>query len=152
MGNDLLITTSNLPLLRRFTLGGPAFFENMLEDLNLLQQRTTDNFPPCNIIELDKGKHRVEIALAGFDPKNIKITVENGLLTVSTTSEEIDEHDTQNYTWRGIARRAFTRQFRLMEYGTVISAKFTNGLLSIDTEQVLPDALKPKEIKIECIS
>jgi molecular chaperone IbpA len=60
-------------------------------------------------------------------------------------NEEGDQH---RYLHRGIAARAFERQFQLADYVQVTSASLANGLLAIDLRREVPDSVKPRKIEI----
>ena len=105
-----------------------------------------NTYPPHNVIKTGDETRDVEFALAGFNEEDITIVVEDGILTVS--GEQATE-DGKEYLWRGIAARAFTKQFSLSDYWVVTGAKFNDGMLTISTKQEIPDAIKPKTIKIK---
>lgn len=108
----------------------------------------TNSYPPHNVIKTGEVTRDIEFALAGFAEDDISVVVEDGVLTVSG-DQEIEEEPEREYLWRGIGTRAFTKQFSLSEYWEVTGAKFTNGILVISTKQEVPEAIKPKTIKIK---
>jgi molecular chaperone IbpA len=71
---------------------------------------------------------------------------ENQLVVSGKLKEETDE---SRYLHRGIAGRAFERRFQLADYIRVDGARLVNGLLQIDLVREIPEALKPRTIKIE---
>jgi molecular chaperone IbpA len=85
------------------------------------------------------------LAVAGFREKNLSAEVREGVLIVSGKTEE---HDQQNYLYRGIAGRQFERRFQLAEHVEVRGAKLENGLLEIDLERKIPEEKKPRRIAI----
>jgi len=105
-----------------------------------------NSYPPHNVIKTGEDTRDIEFALAGFKEEEIEVVVENGVLTV--TGAQATEDD-KEYLWRGIAARAFTKQFSLTDYWEVTGAKFTDGILTISTKQEVPEAVKPKQIQIK---
>jgi molecular chaperone IbpA len=87
----------------------------------------------------------VTLAVAGFDKDEIEIRVENRTLSIKGTPRQGPEKE---YVFRGIAHRAFLRQFQLDGYMEVVGANLDKGILSIDLRQNLPEAMKPRSISI----
>ena len=106
----------------------------------------TNSYPPHNVVKTGEETRDIEFALAGFTEDDIEITVENEILTVSGVQQADDEKE---YLWRGIAARAFTKQFSLTGYWKVVEAKFKDGILTVSTKQEIPEAIKPKSIEIK---
>jgi molecular chaperone IbpA len=53
------------------------------------------------------------------------------------------------YLHKGISARSFRKSFNLAEYVVVQGASFKDGILSIELERIVPEAMKPKLIKIK---
>ena len=107
------------------------------------------NYPPYNIIDLGEDKHRVEVAVAGFSQDDIVVTVEDGVLKIEGSIEESEEDEGPTYVHRGLAGRKFRRNFELVDYVEVTSATLKDGILVVDLERIIPDALKPKQIEVK---
>ena len=101
-------------------------------------------YPPYNIKKLDDEHYVIEIALAGFGKQNLDIETKDGVLTVSGKIES----DDADYIYKGIADRAFTRNFTLADSVVVKNAELVNGLLKICLERFIPEEKKPKKIDI----
>ena len=86
------------------------------------------------------------MAVAGFAEEDLNITTEQNRLLV--TGERKNEEETGEYLHRGIATRSFERRFNLADHVKVVNASLENGLLHIDLERELPEAMKPRTIKI----
>lgn len=108
-------------------------------------QRDETGFPPYNIEKLAEDQYRITLAVAGFTPDDIEVIRDGNLLTVRGRTKE---GEPRTYLHRGIAGRAFARQFDLAEYVEVIGASLENGLLEIALKRELPEALKPRRIPI----
>jgi molecular chaperone IbpA len=89
--------------------------------------------------------NRISLAVAGFKPDQINVTVEPNTLVVTGREVKKSEHD---YLHRGIAARDFERRFSLADFVEVKDATFEDGLLQIDLVRELPEAMKPKRIEI----
>ena len=104
----------------------------------------SENYPPYNIKSNGKNQYSIELAVAGFDEKDLSIDLDNGQLTVVGNKENTNG----NFMHQGIATRSFKRTFQLAEYVEVIGAGLINGLLTIALEKKLPEELLPKNIEI----
>ena len=106
------------------------------------------SFPPYNIEALDKDKYRITMAVAGFSEDELSLQSENNTLVVSGTKAGKDQNDERKFIHQGIAERNFERKFQLGDHVKVLGADLANGLLSIDLEREIPEALKPRKIEI----
>lgn len=125
-------------------------FETMLRDIESIMQNSvetvSDKFPPHNIIKVNDTHYMVELAIAGFDEKEIDITVKDGLMTVKGEKQQAD--NAVNYLHKGIGTRSFSKTIRLADTIEVQGAAFKNGILSIGLENIIPESKKPKKIEI----
>lgn len=104
-------------------------------------------YPPYNIASEDENRYRITMAVAGFAQEDLDITSEQNTLTV--TGKRAEEKDSaERYLHRGIANRAFERRFNLADHVRVTGASLENGLLHIDLEREIPEAMKPRKIEI----
>jgi len=108
-------------------------------------QRDEAGFPPYNIEKVTEDQYRISLVVAGFAPDDIEIVCRHNLLTVRGKAQQTGP---KTYLHRGIAGRAFERQFDLAEYVEVTGATLDNGLLEIALKRELPDCLKPRRIPI----
>ena len=112
----------------------------------VVNQPRNDSFPPHNIVySKDNESFKVELALAGYAEDDIKITLQDQVLTIET--DELEKTETE-YIHQGIAQRKFKKTFTLGEYLVVEGAEFINGLLTITINKELPEEKKPKTIEI----
>ena len=107
---------------------------------------TSTSYPPYNIEAAGNDAYRITLAVAGFSEADIDITVKENSLTVTGKIERDGESVT--YLHQGIAGRAFERRFNLADYVVVSGANLENGILTIDLERQVPEALKPRKIDI----
>lgn len=117
---DRLSSLFNSPLFLGFD-----HFERLVDTISKAQ----DNYPPYNIEQVGQYGFRITLALAGFDRKNINISLENNQLTIRGHQE--DDPDAV-YIYRGIATRQFIKTFVLADGVEVKNAEFVNGLLHVN--------------------
>jgi molecular chaperone IbpA len=108
-----------------------------------------NGWPPYNIETTGENAYRIEIAVAGFKPDELTLEVKENLLTVTGRKTANDDAGAERtYLHRGLAERDFERRFQLADYVVVKSADLVNGLLAIELNRELPEALKPRRIEI----
>lgn len=115
-------------------------------DRALRADSTTQSYPPYNIEKLDDDSYRISIAVAGFTEGDLSVEVREKSLIVS--ARKADEDTDKTYLHRGIATRAFERRFHLADHVQVTGAAHADGMLHIDLERQVPEALKPRQIQI----
>lgn len=104
-------------------------------------------YPPYNIRKTGETTYVIEIAVAGFGTQDIELELQDGVLTVSGELKAADEA-TDQYLFKGIAERPFTRKFSLADTVVVKNADLFNGMLKIWLERFIPEDKKPQKIKI----
>jgi molecular chaperone IbpA len=138
----------NLNQLTPYAVG----FDRVFDQLNTHARNnaTSTGFPPYNIRKGGDYTYAIEMALAGFSKNDIEIEVAEGLLTVRSIKENDEtneEYDSKIY--RGISYRKFNRKFTLADDIVVKDASLENGMLEITLERIVPDAKKPRIIKVK---
>ncbi len=104
-------------------------------------------YPPYNIEQLGEDGYRITMAVAGFGPEDLDVTITDNTLVVSGKIERQETGET-TYLHRGIAGRAFERRFELAEHIKVAGADLVNGLLQVELKREVPEEKKPKSIAI----
>ncbi len=127
--------------LWRSTVG----FDRLFDVFDEVQKASEDNYPVYNIERLDQDRFQISVALAGFSPDEIALSVEQNVLTLEGHKAE---KEGRTFLYRGISARPFKRQFTLADHVEVKSAAFENGLLVIELERRIPEAMKPRKIAI----
>ena len=124
-------------------------FESMFEDDFF--RAPTVNYPPYNIVKAGKNKYDIEVALAGFNKKDINVNVENGLLTIESKVEEKsnDKDEDGEVIHKGISKRYFKRSFTIADDVEVNGAELKDGLLKVSMEKIVPESKKLKTIQIK---
>ena len=127
--------------LWRSTIG----FDRLFDILDEVQRTAEETYPPYNIERLDENHFQISVALAGFASDEVALTVEQNVLTLEGRKSEKDE---THFLHRGISARPFKRQFTLADHVEVKGARFENGLLVIELQREIPEAMKPRRIPI----
>ena len=118
---------------------------DMFNRLDALTDSASVNYPPYNIVKLNDTTQQLEIALAGFTRDEIEVATERGVLTVSTTKAK---EDGREYTHKGLARRAFARNWQLADDVVVENVTYVDGLLTIDVRKEVPEEQQRKLLPI----
>ncbi|KZN44916.1 Hsp20 family protein [Pseudoalteromonas luteoviolacea] len=105
-------------------------------------------FPPYNIEALDEDKYQITMAVAGFSEQELSLQSENNTLIVTGEKSDKDAQQERKFIHQGIAERNFERKFQLGDHIKVLGAELENGLLVIDLEREIPEAMKPRKIEI----
>ena len=136
--------------LRPFSIGFDDMFdqfENMLGNGNLTMQ---SNYPPYNIRKTGRDNYSIEVALAGFNKKDVEVEFEDNLLTVRTKQVDKSENrEDGEIIHKGISQRQFARSFTIADDVKVNGAELKDGLLTVACERVLPDHKKKRLIEIK---
>ena len=121
-------------------------FDSLFDELEKVSNFKENSYPAYNIEKTGELSYEITIALAGFKETQLNIEVEQSVLTISTLND--DPVENRNYIHKGIATRAFTKQFRLAENVEVDNASFENGLLVVKLHKNIPEADLPRKIEI----
>lgn len=105
------------------------------------------NYPPHNIVKYSEDTYAIEVAVAGFAKEEIKVEIDQDQLTIRGTKSHPTDPSVE-YLHRGLAARDFEQVFTLAEYMEVRAATVRDGMLYIDIQRVIPEALKPRQIEI----
>lgn len=136
---------------------GPAFkdfdkffvgFEDQYDRMSKLHDDLTKNipnYPPYNIRKIDENRYQIEIAVAGFAKSEIDIELDGDKLVIRGVTKHEESND---YIFKGIANRAFTRAFALDDQMVVKDAELFNGLLKIVLERIIPEHKKPIKVEV----
>jgi len=128
---------NELELIRNHFLGfHNDFFDNF---------RRVTTYPPYNIKEED-DKGVIEFAVAGFTDDDLKVEVKENTLSIHGCKEK---KDPESFWHKGISDRSFTKNFQLHKHIVVDNAELKNGLLKVSYHRDIPEAEKPKQIKIK---
>ena len=120
-------------------------FGPMFRDFN----HQTSNYPPHNIVSVSDNEFYLELAVAGFKKNEVTIQEENGMLTIAADKEKQESvSEAASYQYRGIAKRSFSKSFRIAENFEIQEAGMEDGILTVKFVKNVPLA-KPKLIAIK---
>ena len=109
---------------------------------------TALSYPPYNIEKTGEDAYRITMAVAGFGEDDLEVVTSENTLTIRAKATSDEEEKSRVFLHRGIAGRAFERRFQLADYIKVGGATLVNGLLNIDLVREVPEAQKPRTVKI----
>ena len=133
------MTSINHFPFRDMMIGFDSFFDRADRLSNTMK------YPPFNIEKVNEDQYIIELAVPGWYIEDIELEEHNGTLTVKGNKPADEEAD---YLYKGIASRAFTKEFKLSEHMKVKGAKIHNGILGIGIERDVPEELKPRKVEI----
>ena len=122
-------------------------FDRLMNVLDAAQKNSAaDGYPPYNIEKTSEDSYQITLAVAGFGAADLDVEVRDGQLVIVGKGDS-EKQDTQ-FLHRGIALRAFERRFQLADHVEVKAADLVDGLLKVDLEREIPEAMKPRKIDI----
>jgi molecular chaperone IbpA len=123
-------------------------FDNLFDNFeNRFANQIQQNYPPYNILKHSEDSYEIEIAVTGFAPEEITVEIDQTQLIVKGQRTRAEDSETQ-YLHRSLATRDFTRTWTLAEHMEVGEGKIKNGVLTIALTRVVPESLKPRQLKI----
>jgi len=125
-------------------------FDTLFNDFeSRFANQINNNYPPYNIVKYDEDSYEIQIAVSGFEKDEIAVEIDQNQLVIKGESKSHDAVADVQYLYRGLAARDFTRIFTLAEHMEVGEGKIKNGVLKIELKRVIPEALKPRVLKIK---
>jgi len=145
-------TTDFSPLYRSFI--GFDHLAGLIDKASRADKQSS--YPPYNVELLAEDQYRITMAIAGFSEQDIDIeSKDNSLIIIGTKAANANANKStkeaqmpRKFLHQGIAERNFERKFQLGEHVKVIGAFMENGLLHVDLQREIPEALKPRKIAI----
>ncbi|MPY75378.1 MAG: Hsp20 family protein [Alphaproteobacteria bacterium] len=123
-------------------------FDRMARVLDSLSADAAPAYPPYNIEKTGDDQYRITMAVAGFGEGELEIRTQENMLVITGRIEKGEDTEQRSFLHRGIAERAFERQFSLADHVKVVAASLENGLLHVDLAREVPEAMKPRTIAI----
>ena len=125
-------------------------FENFFEEgEDYIRASLTSSFPFYNIVKKGDNKFDIEVALAGYDKKDITVEYEDKLLRIKSVKETKSDKDKDGVIHQGIAKRFFSKSFTIADDVEIEGAELKNGLLKVSLRQIVPENKKPKQITVK---
>tara|TARA_B100001115_G_scaffold179627_1_gene170731 strand:+ start:96 stop:539 length:444 start_codon:yes stop_codon:yes gene_type:complete len=120
-----------------------SMFEDDMFDISV------PNYPPYNIVKVKDNHYNIEVALAGYNKKDIEVNYENNMLTIKTADQKSDDKKEGENIYKGIAQRMFKKSFTIADDCKVTGAELKDGLLKVSLEKVIPEHKKARTISIK---
>ena len=134
--------------LRPLSVGFDDVFDHF-ESMFDYDMVNVSNYPPYNIVKTGGNKFDIEVALAGFNKKDINVTSENNMLTIESKQDEKSKDKDGEVIHKGISKRYFKRSFTIADDVEVKGAELKDGLLRVSMEKIIPESKKLKTISIK---
>jgi len=131
--------------LNRALLGFDSLFDNFEQRF---ANQINNSYPPYNVIKYDEDTYEIEVAVTGFDKDEVTVEIDQNQLIVKGQRKEVELNE-PTYLHRSLASRDFTRSWTLAEHMEVKEGKIKNGVLTIGLKRVVPEALKPRVLKLK---
>ena len=120
-------------------------FERMFEDDFRVP---SVNYPPYNIVKTGINKYDIEVALAGYNKKDIDVSYEDNMLHIKSKKDEKEDKE-DGVIHKGIAKRYFSKSFTIADDVEVKGAELKDGLLKVSLKRIVPESKKPRTIDIK---
>ena len=124
-------------------------FERMFDDSDEFFRKPTAAFPFYNIVKTGDTTYNIEVALAGYTKKDIKVDYADNLLTIKSVKEEKDSKESNGIIHKGIAKRYFSKVFTIADDVEIKGAELKDGLLKVSLNKVLPESKKSRSIEVK---
>ena len=134
--------------LRPLSVGFDDVFDHF-ESMFDYDTVNVSNYPPYNIVKTGDNKFDIEVALAGFNKKDINVTSENGMLTIESKQEDKSKDKDGEVLHKGISKRYFKKSFTIADDVEIKGAELKDGMLRVSMEKIVPEAKKLKTIDIK---
>ena len=106
------------------------------------------NYPPYNIVKTGTYTYNIEVALAGYNKKEISVEYADGVLNIKSIKEEKSD-DKKGVIHKGIAKRYFSKSFTIADDIKIEGAELKDGLLKVSLMKIVPEGKKPKTITVK---
>lgn len=123
-------------------------FDTLFNDFeSRFSNQLNNNYPPYNIVKYNNDSYEIQLAVAGFEKDQISVEIDQNQLIIKGQSNEVNNE--VHYLHKGLATRDFTRVFTLAEHMEVGEGIIKNGVLKIELKRVIPEALKPRVLRLK---
>ena len=106
-------------------------FEHTRDLIERAAKAASESYPPYNVEQIGEAGVRISLAVAGFAPDELAITLDGRQLTIAGKRDDAGKGE-QAFLHRGIAARGFVRNFVLADGLEVEGARLEHGLLHVD--------------------
>ena len=126
-------------------------FERMFDDGDEFFRKPTAAFPFYNIVKTGDTTYNIEVALAGYTKKDVKVDYADNLLTIKSVKDakDISKETAAGVIHKGIAKRYFSKVFTIANDVEIKGAELKDGLLKVSLNKILPEGKKPRKIEVK---
>ena len=124
-------------------------FEKIMDDSDEFFRTPTATFPFYNIVKTGDTTYDIEVALAGYSKKDIKVDYADNLLTIKSIKEEKNSKESNGVIHKGIAKRYFSKVFTIADDVEIKGAELKDGLLKVTLNKILPESKKSRSIEVK---
>ena len=124
-------------------------FEKIMDDSDEFFRTPTSTFPFYNIVKTGGTTYDIEVALAGYSKKDIKVDYADNLLTIKSIKEEKNSKESNGVIHKGIAKRYFSKVFTIADDVEIKGAELKDGLLKVSLNKILPESKKSRSIEVK---
>ena len=146
--------------LRPVSIGFDNIFDHFDSLMDGFSLRTpTPTFPFYNIVKTGDTTYNIEVALAGYGKKDIKVDYADNLLTIKSTRNEDKRSEEQisndiakedfSMLHKGISKRYFSKVFTIADDVEIKGAELKDGLLKVSLNKILPESKKSRSIEVK---
>lgn len=123
-------------------------FDQLFNDFeHRFANQINNNYPPYNIVKTGENDYEIQIAVSGFTKEEVTVEIDQDQLVIRGERKRDDDAGFE-YLHRGLALRDFTRTWTLADHMIVDNAAIKHGILTVYLKRVIPESLKPRQIKI----
>jgi len=125
-------------------------FERMFDDDQFFRKPMAA-FPFYNIAKTGDTTYNIEVALAGYTKKDVKVDYADNLLTIKSVKDakDISKETAAGVIHKGIAKRYFSKVFTIANDVEIKGAELKDGLLKVSLNKILPEGKKPRKIEVK---
>ena len=125
-------------------------FERMFDDDEFFRKPTAA-FPFYNIVKTGDTTYNIEVALAGYTKKDVKVDYADNLLTIKSVKDakDISKETSDGVIHKGIAKRYFSKVFTIADDVEIKGAELKDGLLKVSLNKILPKGKEPRKIEVK---
>jgi len=137
--------------LRPVSVGFDSIFDHFERMFDDDFRFPTVNYPPYNIVKTGTYTYNIEVALAGYTKKDVKVDYADNLLTIKSVKDakDISKETSDGVIHKGIAKRYFSKVFTIADDVEIKGAELKDGLLKVSLNKILPEGKKPKTIEVK---
>lgn len=143
-----MLTKRNNSLMSPSSYLIDELFGDLFAPINKFKHQTFG--PATNVIE-NENEIQMQIVVPGVSKEQIKLEVDNNILTISLDKSHQSAIDSESYLRREFEISNFTRNFTLSDNidKNSISSKLENGILNINLPKLKGSQPKSKTIDIQ---